>query len=104
MAKTVAYHNPDMEDGIIFDVGGIAIPNGDSVDLEEEAELHFIAKKQMSVSDFFADDQLVKVSGKSELSKAQMEAHSGTKVSEEPAVQEDPEQVDVPIAETEDDS
>jgi len=104
VAKTVEYHNPDMEDGIIFDVGGLAIPNGGSIELSEEAELDFFSKKQMSVADFFASDKLVKVSGKSELTKAQMDAHTGTKVSEEPTVQEEPEQVDVPVAETEDDS
>ena|SRR6187455_697820 len=105
MAKTVEYHNPDFEDGIIFDVGGLRIPNGGSIELDEEAELGFFAKKQMNVSDFFAGDKMVKVSGKSELSKSVTDAHTAHKVDTEPAPLDDvvveDEPVDVPTNETE---
>jgi hypothetical protein len=84
VAKTVEYHNPDFEDGLIFDVGGLAIPNGGSIELDEDAELLFFSKKQQSVSDFFAGEKLVKVSGKSELSKAVMDVHTGTSINSEP--------------------
>lgn len=80
MPKTIEYHNPDFEDDRIFDVGGLAIPNGGSVTLSEEEELAFFSKKQMSVSDFFAGDRLIKVSGKSELSKSVVAAHTGKDV------------------------
>jgi hypothetical protein len=104
MAKTVEYHNPDFEDGVIFDVGGLRIPNGGSIELDEDAELSFFAKKQTSVSDYFADDKMVKVSGKSELTKSVMNAHTASKVDAEPAPLDDvvaDEPVDVPTTETE---
>lgn len=76
MAKTVTFHNPDMEDGIIFDVGGLAIPNGGSIELSDEQELEFFAKKQTTLDEFFKGDKLVKVSGKSSLSNEDKKAHT----------------------------
>lgn len=81
MAKTIKFHNPDFEDGVVFDVAGLAIPNGGSIELDEDGELSFFSKHQQSVSDYFADEKLVKVSGTSELSKSTTDAHTGKDVS-----------------------
>lgn len=81
MAKTVEYHNPDFEDGVEFDVAGLKILNGGSVELSEDEELSFYSKHQKTVSDYFADDKQVKVSGKTELSKETIDIHTGQSVS-----------------------
>lgn len=81
MAKTIEYSNPAFEDGVVFDVGGLAIPNGGSIELTDEEELAFYARHQKDVSDFFSGDKLVKVSGKSELSSSDKKLHSGQDVS-----------------------
>jgi len=83
VAKTVEYHNPDFEDGIVFSVGGLAIPNGGGIELSEDEELSFVAKHQMSVSDFFEGDKQAKVSGKSSLSKEVFNAHIGKNVTDQ---------------------
>jgi len=84
VAKTVEFHNPDFEDNVLFDVGGLAIPNGTSVELSEDDELSFFSRHQKGVSEYFAGDKHIKVSGKSLLSRSVITDHTGKAVSAEP--------------------
>jgi len=77
MSKTVSFHNPDFPDGTVFDVGGLAIPNGGSVTLDHDQELSFFSKNQMN--------KLVKVTGDSELSKTERDDHTAKHVDTTPA-------------------
>ena len=85
MSKTVSFHNPDFPDGTVFDVGGLAIPNGGSVTLDHDQELSFFSKNQMNVADVFKGDKLVKVTGDSELSKTERDDHTAKHVDTTPA-------------------
>jgi len=63
MALTVKYDNPQLAPGEIVGAGGIALTNGESVDVDEEAETLFVETNGKSVEDFFANDPHVTVSG-----------------------------------------
>lgn len=73
----VSFHNPDYPDGIIFDIGGIAVPNGGSTELSEEEELRFYAKYHETPKDYFKGSKQVKVEGSQELSNAQKKDYPG---------------------------
>lgn len=67
---SVSFHNPDFPDGIVFDIGGVAVPNNGSLELDADAELTFYAKHGQNVKDYFKDNSYVTVSGTTELTKA----------------------------------
>lgn len=74
---SVGFHNPDFPDDIVFDVGGIAIPNNGSVELDHDAELLFYARYQKGVKDYFKDNPHITISGSTELSKAERAMYPG---------------------------
>jgi hypothetical protein len=85
MPLSVSFSNPDFPEGLEFDIGlGVPVPNGKSVELDHDAELSFVSKKQMGVKDYFKDSEQIKVSGSTELDKKELEAHLGTEIVEAP--------------------
>lgn len=91
---SIGFKNPDFPDDIIFDLGGIAVPNGGSVELDKDAELAFFAKYGQTVKDYFKDNSMVQVSGKSELTTADKDAYAAaeetaTEVEETNTTEED---------------
>lgn len=85
MAKSVGFHNPEFEDGVEFDVSGLLIPNGGSIELSEEQELAFFSRTQQTVEDFFQGSKQITVSGTTELSSEVREIHTGVGISDRPA-------------------
>lgn len=73
MALTIEIKHPDFEDDIEFDVGGILIPNGGSVELTEEQERLIVSSRRMPTREVFEGNQFVKVKGSSLLSKKDMD-------------------------------
>lgn len=101
---SVKFHNPDFPDGITFDIGGIAVPNGGSVELDAEQELKFYAERGQSVKDYFGKNKQVEVSGKSEITakdKAQYNVEDD-EVSSETIV--DPEEGDPTVPEVDEET
>lgn len=66
MAVTIELNHPEFPDGYEFDVGGVLVPNGGSVEVTEEQELVFLAKHGLKYRDGNWGS-FVKVSGTTEL-------------------------------------
>ena len=73
MTLTVEIKHPEFEDDVDFDVGGILIPNGGSVELTEEQERLIVSRRQRPTREVFEGNQFVKVKGTSLLSKKDMD-------------------------------
>jgi hypothetical protein len=73
MALTVEIKHPDFEDEVEFDLAGILIPNGGSVELTEDQERLLISRRRRSVREVLEGNPFVKVKGSSLLTKKQME-------------------------------
>ena len=97
---SVSFHNPDFPDGIVFDIGGVAVPNNGSTELDANAELMFYATHRQNVKDYYKDNSYVTVSGTTELTKADRANYPGDdeEVFTETIV--DPEEGDATIPET----
>lgn len=68
MGYTVKVQHPHFPEGTVFNVGGLdRIPNGSSVDVDDEAERLFIMTQGQTIEDAFANDAVVDVSGSSAL-------------------------------------
>lgn len=68
MAYKIEVDFPDFEKGVEFDVGGVLVPNGGSVELTAEQEQDFVSRHQAAVKDQLGSEY-VKVTGSSSLSK-----------------------------------
>lgn len=66
----VGFHNPDFPDDVIFDLGGIPVPNNGSVELSYDDELRFFATHRSKVKDRLKDNEYVTIEGSTELSKS----------------------------------
>jgi len=66
----VGFHNPDFPDGVVFDIGGIAVPNNGTTELDHDQEIAFYARTGKSVRDYYKDDKKVTIEGKTELTSA----------------------------------
>lgn len=74
MALVVSFTNDDFPDGTEFDIGlGAAVPNKRSVTMTRELEEGFVARHGVGVKEYYADNKAVKVTGTSDLSKANAE-------------------------------
>lgn len=69
----VAMNHPDFPKGMVFDVGGILVPNGESVTLDEDQEQSFVARNRAPVKDRLAGNPMIKVTGSSKFSSTQVE-------------------------------
>jgi hypothetical protein len=73
MTLTVEINHPEFEDDVEFDVAGILVKNGGSVELSEEQERLLVARRRKSVREVLEGNQFVKVKGTSLLSKKDMQ-------------------------------
>ena len=68
MGYTVKVNHPHFPEGTVFNVGGLdRVPNGDSLEVDDEMERLFIMQQGQTLEDAFADDHMVEVSGSSAL-------------------------------------
>lgn len=91
MTLKVEINNPEQPEGTEFDLGGILVPNGESVELSEEQERDFVARHKMPVKTKLAGNLQIKVTGKSSLSKEELDSYM---------VESSAEQVEEDIVET----
>lgn len=69
MAYKLEVNHPDFPKGWEFDCDGIAVKNGETVDISAEQEEHFAAKWGQPISDFYRKNGAVaKLTGTSALS------------------------------------
>ena len=73
MALTVEIKHPEFEDDVEFDIGGVLVPNGGSVELSEEQERLIVSRRRMPTREVFEGNRFVKVKGTSTLSKKDMD-------------------------------
>lgn len=73
MGLKVTYNNENFPEGQEFDIGGVLVENGGSVELTEEQELALVSRTGMAVRDYFADTEDVKVEGTAAFTPAKVE-------------------------------
>lgn len=96
---SVSFHNPDFPDGVVFDIGGLAVPNNGSVELDAATELGFYARHRQDVKEYYKGNEYVDVSGTTEIKKGDKDNYPGDdEVSTETIIEED--EVDPSIPET----
>lgn len=75
MAYTLKYEHPHFPEGTVFNVGGLdRVPNGSTLEIDDDMERNFIAARGMSVEDGFANDPAVELSGSSALDPDELKA------------------------------
>lgn len=68
MGYTVSVNHPHFPEGHIFNVGGLdRVPNGGSLEVDDEMERLFIMSNGQTVEDGFTNDAVISVSGSSAL-------------------------------------
>lgn len=68
MGYTVKVNHPHFPEGTVFNVGGLdRVPNGDSLEIDDEMERLFIMQQGQTLEDAFANDHMVTVEGSSSL-------------------------------------
>lgn len=70
MTLRVKVDHPHFDKGEIFSVGGLAVPNGESVEVGPETEQTFIDANGVSIEHYFSGDNpdsIVSVSGTAEV-------------------------------------
>lgn len=66
MGHTVTVQHPHFPEGTVFNVGGLdRVPNGSSIEIDEETERLFVMSHGRTIEDSFKNDAVVSVSGKS---------------------------------------
>jgi hypothetical protein len=100
---SIKFHNPDFPDDIVFGVGGIAIPNGTSVELDYDAELSFYARHGKKIKDYFADNDYVEINGTTELDSKDYDNYPSSEEEVSSVVLVDTEEGDPTVPETETD-
>lgn len=93
MAYTVKVEHPHFPEGTVFNVGGLdRVPNGGTLEVDDEMERLFIMQQGQTVEDAFANDHAISVSGSSALDdderKSLVEAYGPTVEESEPTVDE----------------
>lgn len=63
MPLKVSYNNPALPKGQEIDLGGFMVKNGSTVELTKEQEESIVARIGVSVKDYFAGSEDVKVDG-----------------------------------------
>lgn len=69
MGYKLEMNHPEFEKGVEFDVGGMLVPNGGSVELSDSDERRLILRHGASIKDALGNNVYLKVSGSSALSK-----------------------------------
>lgn len=71
MAYKLEMNDPTFPADTEFDVGGVTVPNGGSVEVSENDERNLIAKHGASVKDALGNHPYLKVTGSSALPKGE---------------------------------
>lgn len=91
MGYTVSVNHPNFKEGVEFNVGNLGrIPNGDSMEVDEETERLFLMSNGVSLEDAFANDHAVTVSGSSSLTDEEVDSIKKSFVGREESVIEQP--------------
>ena len=80
MTYKLEVNHPDYPKGFAFDLDGILVENGKSVEVDEDTERRFLAHNGKSLKDLYGQGEIVKLSGSSSLSskeKAELEGGEG---------------------------
>jgi hypothetical protein len=73
MAYTVKYEHPHFPEGTMFNVGGLdRVPNGGTLEIDEDTERNFLYARGLTLEDAFSNDHAVTLSGASALDKSEV--------------------------------
>jgi len=72
MTLTLTFDHPEFPDGHEFDVGGILVENREEVEITEDQERMFVARRRQSVREAADGNQFMKVTGKTTVSTKDM--------------------------------
>ncbi len=72
MAFKIEMKHPEQPEGTLFDLGGIGIKNGESITMTEDQEQAVVARHGATVKEALGNNQFLKLSGTSELSKKEI--------------------------------
>ena len=92
MAYTVKYEHPHFPEGTVFNVGGLdRVPNGGTLEVDEDMERNFLYARGLTLEDAFSNDHAVTLSGASALDKSEVNDILAA-VNPVPEVEEEPAQ------------
>lgn len=75
MGYTVKVEHPHFPEGEIFNVGGLdRVPNGGTLEVDDEMERLFVMSHGQTLEDAFANDAIVSLSGSSALDKDELDS------------------------------
>jgi hypothetical protein len=74
MGYKLELDHPDYEKGVEVDFGGVAVENGGSKTLTEEDEQRVVATHGKPLKDALGGSKFLKISGSSDMKKADVEA------------------------------
>lgn len=84
MSYTLKYNHPHFPEGTIFNVAGLdRVPNGGTLEIDEEMERFFLAEHGKTLEDAFKNDHAVTLSGSSSLDPSYIEKMTATPEVEE---------------------
>lgn len=63
MGVEIKMDHPHFPKDYEFDLGGVLVPNGKSVKLDDEQELSFVARHQKAVKEKLGNNEFITVSG-----------------------------------------
>lgn len=73
MGYTLKVEHPHFPEGTVFNVGGLdRVPNGSTLDVDDEMERLFVMTQGKTVEDAFANDATISVNGSSALDKDEL--------------------------------
>lgn len=73
MSVEIEYNNPDFPKDTEFDLGGVLVPNGGKVKLDDDQELAFVSRHQKAVRDKLGNSDNVTVTGTAKYGPAEVE-------------------------------
>jgi hypothetical protein len=75
MGYTLKVEHPHFPEGTVFNVGGLdRIPNGSTLDVDDEQERLFVMTQGKTLEDAFANDATISVSGSSALDRDELDS------------------------------
>lgn len=69
----VAVDFPDLPKGTEMDLGGLLVKNGETTEIDEDAELAFVSRHRQGIKEWAGDSDHIKVSGSGKLGPAAVE-------------------------------
>lgn len=94
MGYTIKVNHPHFPEGMVFNVGGLdRVPNGGSLEVDDEMERLYIMTNGQTIEDGFKNDAIVELSGSSALDQSELDAlieAYGPQPEPVPTVEEEP--------------